>query len=170
MQKELDALSRARKTEAPVPSHFGGAKVADKIPLIRNLLDKADEIIIGGGMTFTFECRWHEIGESLFDPEGAKIVGELMEKAKAKGVKIHLAVDFVCGDVRRRREEPNRRRQRWDSRRWIGPTSAPAASFRRSHRPRKTIIWNGPPGARVRRLPKEQRTAEAIAAGHRRRR
>ena len=51
-------------------------------------------------MTFTFKkvLDGMEIGESLFDPEGAKIVGELMEKAKEKGVKIHLPVDFVCGD------------------------------------------------------------------------
>ena len=101
MQKELDAFAAVLENpKRPVLAILGGAKVADKIPLIRNLLDKADEIIIGGGMTFTFKkvLDGMEIGESMFDPEGAKIVGELMEKAKAKGVKIHLPVDFVCGD------------------------------------------------------------------------
>ena len=101
MQKELDAFGAVLENpKRPVLAILGGAKVADKIPLIRNLLDKADELIIGGGMTFTFKkvLDGMEIGESMFDPEGAKIVGELMEKAKAKGVKIHLPVDFICGD------------------------------------------------------------------------
>ena len=101
MQKELDAFgSVLENPKRPVLAILGGAKVADKIPLIRNLLDKADEIIIGGGMTFTFKkvLEGMEIGKSLFDPEGAKIVGELIDKAKEKGVKIHLPVDFVCGD------------------------------------------------------------------------
>jgi phosphoglycerate kinase len=94
MHKELDAFAAVLDNpKRPLLAILGGAKVADKIPLIRNLLDKADEIIIGGGMTFTFKkvLDGMEIGQSLFDPEGAKIVGELMEKAKEKGVKIHLS-------------------------------------------------------------------------------
>ena len=101
MQKELDAFASALEApKRPVLAILGGAKVADKIPLIRNLLDKANEIIIGGGMAFTFKkvLDGMEIGDSMFDPEGAKIVQELMDKASAAGVKIHLPVDFVCGD------------------------------------------------------------------------
>ena len=89
MQKELDAFGAVLENpKRPVLAILGGAKVADKIPLIRNLLDKADEIIIGGGMAFTFKkvLGGMEIGDSLFDPGGAKIVSELMENAKAKGV------------------------------------------------------------------------------------
>lgn len=84
----------------PLLAILGGAKIADKIPLIRNLIEKADEIIIGGGMAYTFRkvCDGMEIGNSLFDAEGAKIVQELLDKAKARGVKVTLPVDFVCGD------------------------------------------------------------------------
>jgi phosphoglycerate kinase len=152
MQKELDAFgSVLENPKRPVLAILGGAKVADKIPLIRNLLDKADEIIIGGGMTFTFKkvLAGMEIGESLFDPEGAKIVGELMDKAKEKGVKIHLPVDFVCGD----KFEANAQTRAVEDKEgipkgWIGLDVGPKSRklFADVIARAKTIIWNGPPG------------------------
>jgi phosphoglycerate kinase len=152
MQKELDAFSGVLENpKRPVLAILGGAKVADKIPLIRNLLDKADELIIGGGMTFTFKkvLEGMEIGNSLFDPEGAKIVGELMEKAKAKDVKIHLPVDFVCGD----NFEADAKSQTVDDKQgipagWIGLDVGPKSRelFAEVISRAKTIIWNGPPG------------------------
>jgi phosphoglycerate kinase len=65
-----------------------------------NMLDLVDEMIIGGGMAFTFNKVLHDakIGKSLYDVEGAKLVPEIMKKAKERGVKIHLPIDFVCGD------------------------------------------------------------------------
>ena len=152
MQKELDAFgSVLENPKRPVLAILGGAKVADKIPLIRNLLDKADEIIIGGGMTFTFKkvLEGMEIGESLFDPEGAKIVGELMDKAKEKGVKIHLPVDFVSGD----KFEANAQTRAVEDKEgipkgWIGLDVGPKSRklFADVIGRAKTIIWNGPPG------------------------
>jgi phosphoglycerate kinase len=152
MQKELDAFgSVMEKPKRPVLAILGGAKVADKIPLIRNLLDKADEIIIGGGMTFTFKkvLEGMEIGESLFDPEGAKIVAELMDKAKEKGVKIHLPVDFVCGD----KFDANAQSRTVEDKEgvpkgWIGLDvgSKSRKLFADVIARAKTIIWNGPPG------------------------
>lgn len=64
------------------------------------MIDKVDEMIIGGGMAFTFLKKIHgiNIGSSLFDQEGYEIVDQIIEKAKKKGVKIHLPVDFLCGD------------------------------------------------------------------------
>lgn len=64
------------------------------------MIDKVDEMIIGGGMAFTFLKKIHgiNIGSSLFDKDGYEIVDELLAKAKKAGVKIHLPVDFVCGD------------------------------------------------------------------------
>ena len=148
MQKELDAFgSVLENPKRPVLAILGGAKVADKIPLIRNLLDKADEIIIGGGMTFTFKkvLEGMEIGESLFDPEGAKIVGELMDKA----VKIHLPVDFVSGD----KFEANAHTRAVEDKEgipkgWIGLDVGPKSRklFADVIGRAKTIIWNGPPG------------------------
>ena len=63
------------------------------------MLDRVDEMIIGGGMAFTFIKKIHgiNIGKSLFDEEGFKIIDEILTKAKAKGVNIHLPVDFICG-------------------------------------------------------------------------
>ncbi len=172
MQKELDAFAAVLDNpKRPVLAILGGAKVADKIPLIRNLLDKADEIIIGGGMTFTFKkvLDGMEIGESLFDPEGAKIVEDLMEKAKAKGVKIHLPVDFLCGD----KFDADAKIQTVDDKTgiptgWIGLDVGPKsrALFAEVIARAKTIIWNGPPGVfEFDRFAEGTRSmAEAIAA------
>ena len=172
MQKELDAFAAVLDNpKRPVLAILGGAKVADKIPLIRNLLDKADEIIIGGGMTFTFKkvLDGMEIGESLFDPEGAKIVEDLMEKAKAKGVKIHLPVDFLCGD----KFDAEAKIQTVDDKTgiptgWIGLDVGPKsrALFAEVIARAKTIIWNGPPGVfEFDRFAEGTRSmAEAIAA------
>ncbi|XP_036031639.1 phosphoglycerate kinase 1-like [Onychomys torridus] len=86
--------------ERPFLAILGGAKVADKIKLINNMLDKVNEMIIGGGMPFTFLKLLNnmEIGTSLYDEEGAKIVKDLMSKAEKNGVKITLPVDFVTAD------------------------------------------------------------------------
>jgi phosphoglycerate kinase len=102
MEAELKAFAAViENPQRPLLAILGGAKIADKIPLINNLLEKADEIIIGGGMAFTFkkELEGMSIGDSLYDPEGAKIAKELFAKAKARGVIITLPVDFLCADA-----------------------------------------------------------------------
>ena len=98
MAKELQAFAKVLDNpQKPVCAILGGAKVSDKIQLIMNLLDKVNIMIIGGGMAFTFiKESGVEIGASLYDAEGAKLVPEIMAKAKAKGVEIILPVDFVC--------------------------------------------------------------------------
>jgi len=101
LKKELTYFSKAlNNPERPFLAILGGAKVADKIQLIENMLDKVDEMIIGGGMAFTFRKINDNmnIGTSLYDEEGAKIVPKLMEKAKAKNVQLHFPVDFVTAD------------------------------------------------------------------------
>jgi phosphoglycerate kinase len=101
LQKELDYFGRALSDpKRPFLAILGGAKVADKIQLIENLLDRVDEMIIGGGMAYTFKrvCFDVKIGESLFDEAGSKIVTGLLEKAKQKGVALHFPVDYVTGD------------------------------------------------------------------------
>ena len=152
MQKELDAFAAVLDNpKRPLLAILGGAKIADKIPLIRNLIDTADEIIIGGGMAYTFKKVLENmpIGNSLFDPEGAKIVAELMEKAKARGVKIHLPVDYITAD----KFSPDATTGAADDTTGIpdglegldcGPRSRQifADAIARA----KTIIWNGPAG------------------------
>merc|ERR1712054_681948 len=98
MSKELDAFAKVLDNPAkPVLAILGGAKVSDKIQLIFNLLDKVDKLIIGGGMAFTFlkVNDGMSIGNSLYDEEGAKIVPDIMAKAKEQGVEIILPTDFV---------------------------------------------------------------------------
>jgi len=101
LKKELTYFSKAlNNPDKPFLAILGGAKVADKIQLIENMLDQVDEMIIGGGMAFTFRkiVDGMNIGTSLYDEEGAKIVPKLMEKAKAKNVQLHFPVDFVTAD------------------------------------------------------------------------
>jgi len=152
MQKELEAFAAVlNNPKRPLLAILGGAKIADKIPLIRNLIDTADEIIIGGGMAYTFKKVLENmpIGNSLFDPEGAKIVAELMEKANARGVKIHLPVDYITAD----KFSPDAITGAADDTTGIpdglegldcGPRSRQifADAIARA----KTIIWNGPAG------------------------
>jgi len=152
MKRELEYFAKALDNPArPFLAILGGAKVADKIQLIRNLLDKVDEMIIGGGMAFTFLKVTHgmNIGNSLFDEEGAKIVKELLAKADQKNVKMYLPVDFVTGD----KFAENAKAGSADLESGIpegsmgldvGPQSA--KQFAEVIGRAKTIVWNGPPG------------------------
>ncbi len=102
LQKELEYFGKALSDpDRPFLAILGGAKVADKIQLIENLLDRVDEMIIGGGMAYTFKKQLSgmAIGKSLYDEAGAKIVAGLMAKAEQRGVKIHLPTDFVTADA-----------------------------------------------------------------------
>ncbi|KAH6990120.1 phosphoglycerate kinase [Ilyonectria destructans] len=101
MKKELDYFAKVIEApERPFLAILGGAKVSDKIQLIDNLLDKVNTLIICGGMAFTFKKTLENvsIGGSLFDEAGAKIVGDLVKKAEAKGVKIVLPVDYITAN------------------------------------------------------------------------
>ena len=100
MAKELDYFGRALQApERPFVAILGGSKVSDKIQLIRNLLPIVNEMVIGGGMAFTFAkvVDGHKIGKSLFDAAGADIVQSLLAEAKQRGVIVHRPVDYVCG-------------------------------------------------------------------------
>lgn len=152
LKKELAYFSKALDNPVkPFLAILGGAKVADKIQLIENMLDKVDEMIIGGGMAFTFlkVLNNMEIGSSLYDEEGSKIVQKLMEKAEKNKVKIHLPCDFVTGDKFAENatvgaatvsEGIPAGSMGLD----IGPKSI--ATFCEAVSRAKTIVWNGPPG------------------------
>ncbi len=152
MQKELEAFAAVIDSpKRPLLAILGGAKIADKIPLITNLLDKADEIIIGGGMAFTFKkvLQAMPIGESLYDEEGAKIIQALAEKAKVKGVNLHLPVDFVTAD--RFAEDAtvgSAEEEQGIPEGWMGLDAGPKSRqlFAEVIGRAETIIWNGPAG------------------------
>jgi len=124
MKKELDAFGAVLDhPKRPLLAILGGAKVADKIQLINNLLDKADEIIIGGGMAYTFRKVQDNmaIGNSLFDAEGAKIVPELLAKAKASRQSAMANATVVCPDGQPQKMPPFRK-PNWKP--WLESVSA----------------------------------------------
>ena len=98
MEKEIRFLGNAVNDPVrPFTAILGGAKVADKLNVISNLLEKVDTLIIGGGMAYTFiKAQGYEIGKSLCDDSKIDYCKEMMEKAKANGVKLLLPVDTVC--------------------------------------------------------------------------
>jgi phosphoglycerate kinase len=152
MKKELDYFAKVMETpERPYLAILGGSKVSDKIKIITNLLDKVDEMIIGGGMAFTFKkvIEGVQIGASLFDEAGSHIVKDIIEKAKAKGVKLHLPVDYVTAD----KFAPDAKVGSATDASGIpdgsmgldaGPQSI--AIFTDAVKRAKTIMWNGPLG------------------------
>jgi len=152
MAKELNYFRQALENPPrPFLAILGGAKVEDKIQLIESLLDKVDEMIIGGGMAFTFKKVLNNmtIGSSLFDEKGAAIVPKIMEKAKAKGVKVHLPVDWVAAD----KFDANANTQLCTEQGgipdgWMGLDHGPetAKQFAEVVARAKCIVWNGPSG------------------------
>ncbi len=152
MEAELKAFAKVLDNpDRPLLAILGGAKIADKIPLINNLLDKANKLIIGGGMAYTFHKvnRGMKIGSSLFDKAGAAIVAELEAKAKARGVELIFPVDFVCGD--KFGPDANTQPATLESGipdGWEGMDAGPKsiALYRAAILASKTIVWNGPPG------------------------
>jgi phosphoglycerate kinase len=152
VEKELAAFAAVLENpQRPLLAILGGAKIADKIPLIRNLVEKADDIIIGGGMAYTFHkvLNGMQIGNSLFDPAGAEIVAELVAKAKEKGVRIHLPVDFITGDAFS--PTANTGSATVESGipdGWEGFDCGPKTRelFAKIIASAKTIVWNGPCG------------------------
>jgi phosphoglycerate kinase len=152
VEKELAAFATVLENpQRPLLAILGGAKIADKIPLIRSLIDKADDIIIGGGMAYTFlkVLNGMQIGNSLYDPAGAEIVSELVAKAKEKGVRIHLPVDFITGD--KFSPDSNLGSATVESGipdGWEGFDCGPKTRelFAKVIASAKTIVWNGPCG------------------------
>ena len=152
MEAELKAFAAVLDhPQRPLLAILGGAKIADKIPLIKNLLAKADAIIIGGGMAYTFKkvVNGMAIGDSLFDTEGAKIVQQLVDDAKARGVKLIFPVDYICAD----KFAPDAATQPATDATgipagWQGLDAGPQsiALYREAILAAKTIIWNGPSG------------------------
>lgn len=152
MKKELEYFGKALGEPArPFLSILGGSKVSDKIQLINNLLDKVDEMIIGGGMAFTFKkvVDGMSIGTSLYDEAGAKIAKDIVEKARSKNVKLHFPVDFTIAD----KFAPDAKTAvASDSDGipddWMGLDAGPKSreAMREVILRAKTIVWNGPVG------------------------
>jgi phosphoglycerate kinase len=100
MEKELDVLGKALSNpERPFTAIIGGAKVKDKIGVIDNLLEKVDNLIIGGGLAYTFvKSQGHEVGKSLLEEDKIDLAKSFIQKAKDKGVNFYMPVDVIVAD------------------------------------------------------------------------
>ena len=150
MESELTNADKVLgNPERPYTAIMGGAKIADKILIIERLLEKVDNLIIGGGMSYTFaKAQGGSIGTSLLEADKLDFVLELMEKAKAKGVNLILPVDTVIADdfsntanqgLVNKGEIPDN---------WMGLDIGPKTRelFGKVILESKTILWNGPMG------------------------
>ena len=148
--KELVVMGKALENPArPFVAILGGAKVSDKIGVINNLLDKVDTLIIGGGMSYTFQkALGGSVGNSLCENDKLDLAKEMLEKAKAKGVRMLLPVDNVCGqefsnDTMRITVHSKQIPDGWEGMD-IGPNTQ--ALFAAEIANAKTVVWNGPMG------------------------
>ena len=150
MQAELDNAKKVLDApERPFTAIMGGAKISDKILIIEKLLDKVDNLIIGGGMTYTFtKAMGGQIGKSLLEADKQDLALDLIEKAKAKGVNIIMPLDNLCADAFS--NDANREvvatGQIPDG--WQGLDIGPESTklFADVVMQSKTILWNGPMG------------------------
>jgi len=150
VRAEIDVLRRLTATpERPYAVVLGGSKVSDKLGVIDNLLGKADTLLIGGGMVFTFlKAQGHEVGKSLLEEDQIPTVLEYLERAKANGVEIVLPTDIVVadsfGDEASARVVPADQIPADALGLDIGPESG--AAFAAVVAKARTVFWNGPMG------------------------
>ena len=165
MEGEVKSAEKVlHETERPFTAIIGGAKVSDKILIIENLLEKATNIIIGGGMAYTFmKARGGKIGNSLCEAERMPVALEILEKAKAKNVAIHLPEDSVIADKFDAASNTDIRPSDAIPDGWMGLDIGPKATgiFSEIINKSKTILWNGPMG--VFEMEKFQAGTKAIA-------
>jgi len=147
MQKELDYLSPIlANPEKPFVTVMGGAKVSDKIGVIRNLLPKVNALLIGGGMAYTFlKAQGLEVGRSLVEQDKITVAAAIIKDASLHGVQIFLPVDHVTGDAEKK--NPTICEKRIPAERMgldIGPKTAQI--FADEIRKARMVLWNGPVG------------------------
>ncbi len=150
LAKEIMAIEKVMRTgEKPVTAILGGAKVSSKITIIENILDKVDHLIIGGGMTYTFvKAKGGSIGDSICEDDKMDLALDILTKAKAKEVQVHLPVDVIAADAFS--ADANTKIIAVDEipDGWQGLDAGPATlvNFGEVIQASKTILWNGPVG------------------------
>lgn len=150
LHKEIESLNRVLKSaEKPVTAILGGAKVSSKITVIENILDKVDHLIIGGGMAFTFiKAKGGNVGSSLVEEDKQELALEILEKAKSKGVEIHLPIDSVIADSFSETAKIDVKPIDNIPDGWMGLDAGPKTieHFSNVVAMSKIILWNGPVG------------------------
>lgn len=150
INSELKAMDTVLKSaQAPFTAIMGGAKVSDKIMIIENLLDRVQNLIIGGGMTYTFiKAQGGQIGNSLCEEDKLELALEILEKAKAKGVNVYIPVDAVNADKFSADADTNISKTNETPDGWMGLDIADETikTFANVIANSKTVLWNGPMG------------------------
>lgn len=150
LEQEIESINKVMETgEKPVLAILGGAKVSSKITIIENILDKVDHLIIGGGMTFTFiKAQGGNIGDSICEDDKMELALEILKKARAKNVKIHLPVDVVAADAFSNDANTQVVKVAHIPEGWQGLDAGPKSiqNFHDVVLQCKTILWNGPLG------------------------
>lgn len=150
LSDELDSLDRVLKSnEKPVLAIIGGAKVSSKITILENILPVVDHIIIGGGMSYTFEkAKGGKVGNSLIEDDFLDTAKELIAKAKEQNVEIHLPSDSIIADEFKNDSSTDLCASSNIPDGWMGLDIGPAAvkAFSEVIAKSKVILWNGPMG------------------------
>ncbi len=168
MAAELDNAKKVlENAERPFTAIMGGAKISDKILIIEKLLDRVNHLIIGGGMAYTFfKALGGNIGNSLVEEEKLDLAKELIQKAKAKGVELHLPIDSIVADKFDANANTKIANNNSIEPGWMGLDIGPQATqvFSKVVEESKTILWNGPMGVfEMEKFEKGTRTiAEAV--------
>ena len=150
LEKEITILSKLiNNPESPFKVIIGGAKVSDKIAVIENLLDMADEILIGGAMAYTFfKAQGGKVGKSLVEDDKLDLATDLLERARAKNTSILLPTDSMCAQEIAEGVETKVYPSNAIPDGWMGLDIGPEAitTYQNSLKDAKTILWNGPMG------------------------
>lgn len=150
MAKEVaNAEKLMHNAERPFTAITGGAKVSDKLLILENLINTVDNLIIGGGMAYTFlKAMGYEIGSSLCEDDRLDLCRQLMQKAEAKGVKLLLPIDSVVADAFSNEANYKICSNKQIESGWMGLDIGPEAiaEFKTAIQTSKTILWNGPMG------------------------
>ena len=150
MAKEIaNAEKLMKNAEHPFTAITGGAKVSDKLLILENLINKVDNLIIGGGMAYTFlKAQGYEIGSSLCEDDRLDLCLELIKKAEAKGVKLMLPVDSIVADKFAADANAKECDNKHIEQGWMGLDIGPKAieDYCAIIKQSKTILWNGPMG------------------------
>ena len=165
IEKELSFLNGALESpERPFVAILGGAKVGDKIGVIKNLLEKCDTLLIGGGMAYTFfKAKGYNVGDSLLDEERVGLAKELMEEAERRHVKLLLPVDTVVAkaftaDAEHKTVACDAIEDGWQG---LDIGEKTRELFAKEIEKAKTVVWNGPMG--VFEFPAFAKGTEAVA-------
>ena len=150
LAQEIESIDKVMQTgEKPVLAILGGAKVSSKITIIDNILDKVDHLIIGGGMTFTFvKAQGGSVGDSICEDDKMELALQILERAKAKNVQVHIPVDVLAADDFSNDANTQIVDVRAIPENWQGLDCGPKskALFHEVVQKCKTILWNGPLG------------------------